>query len=150
MLCSETFLVIPARSLRRNIMMWMLYNQVKLSFQRGSRSLSESPTQTTDSSPCCKTGPSSGPPKWKCLAPPLLTTISIITEIRYLKNLVGSCTDFNIDSGLNLKYWLRLQPKMQTTAESTLAPWSSLLCHLCSTEMSKLWNFSVRIQFLIR
>ena len=35
------------------------------------RSLSESPTQTIDSSPCCKTGPSSGPPKWKCLAPPL-------------------------------------------------------------------------------
>ena len=33
--------------------------------------LSESPTQTIDSSPCCKTGPSSGPPKWKCLAPPL-------------------------------------------------------------------------------
>ena len=27
------------------------------------RSLSESPTQTIDSSPCCKTGPSSGPPK---------------------------------------------------------------------------------------
>ena len=39
-----------------------------------SRSLSESPTQTIDSSPCCKTGPSSGPPKWKCLAPPLSTT----------------------------------------------------------------------------
>jgi len=36
-----------------------------------SRSLSESPTQTIDSSPCCKTGPSSGPSKWKCLAPPL-------------------------------------------------------------------------------
>jgi len=35
------------------------------------RSLSESPTQTIDSSPCCKTGPSSGSPKWKCLAPPL-------------------------------------------------------------------------------
>jgi len=35
------------------------------------RSLSESPTQTIDSSPCCKTGPSSSPPKWKCLAPPL-------------------------------------------------------------------------------
>jgi len=34
------------------------------------RSLSGSPTQTIDSSPCCKTGPSSGPPKWKCLAPP--------------------------------------------------------------------------------
>jgi len=27
------------------------------------RSLSESPTQIIDSSPCCKTGPSSGPPK---------------------------------------------------------------------------------------
>jgi len=27
------------------------------------RPLSESPTQTIDSSPCCKTGPSSGPPK---------------------------------------------------------------------------------------
>ena len=27
------------------------------------RSLSESPTRTIDSSPCCKTGPSSGPPK---------------------------------------------------------------------------------------
>ena len=26
-----------------------------------SRSLAESPTQTIDSSPCCKTGPSSGP-----------------------------------------------------------------------------------------
>jgi len=50
---------------------WTLYNQVKLSFQRRSRSLSESPTQTIDSSPCCKTGPSSGPPKWKCLTPPL-------------------------------------------------------------------------------
>jgi len=35
------------------------------------RSLSESPTQTIDSSPCCKTGHSSAPPKWKCLAPPL-------------------------------------------------------------------------------
>ena len=34
-------------------------------------SLHWSPTQTIDSSPCCKTGPSSGPPKWKCLAPPL-------------------------------------------------------------------------------
>ena len=43
----------------------MLYNQVKLSFQRRSRSLSESPTQTIDSSPCCKTGPSSGPPQMK-------------------------------------------------------------------------------------
>jgi len=29
------------------------------------RSLSESPTQTIDSSPCCKTGPSSGPPQMK-------------------------------------------------------------------------------------
>ena len=29
---------------------------------RRSRSLSESPTQTIDSSPCCKTGPSSAPP----------------------------------------------------------------------------------------
>ena len=38
------------------------------------RSLSESPTQTIDSSPCCKTSPSSGPPKWKCLAPPLPLT----------------------------------------------------------------------------
>jgi len=37
-----------------------------------SRSLSESPTQTIDSSPCCKTGPSSGPPKWKCLLAPAL------------------------------------------------------------------------------
>ena len=37
------------------------------------RSFSESPTQTINSSPCCKTGPSSGPPKWKCLAPPLVT-----------------------------------------------------------------------------
>jgi len=34
MLCSAIFLVIPARSLRRNIVMWRwtLYNQVKLSF----------------------------------------------------------------------------------------------------------------------
>ena len=32
---------------------------------RRSRSLSESPTQTIDSSPCCKTGPSSGPPQMK-------------------------------------------------------------------------------------
>ena len=39
------------------------------------RSLSESPTQTIDSSPCCKAGPSSGPPKWKCLAPPLVGTL---------------------------------------------------------------------------
>ena len=38
------------------------------------RFLSESPTQTIDSSPCGKTGPSSGPPKWKCLAPPLMST----------------------------------------------------------------------------
>jgi len=38
------------------------------------RSFFESPTQTIDSSPCCKTGPSSGPPKWKCLAPPLCAT----------------------------------------------------------------------------
>ena len=40
------------------------------------RSLSKSPTQTINSSPCCKTGPSSGPPKWKCLAPPLATANS--------------------------------------------------------------------------
>ena len=39
------------------------------------RSFSESPTQTINSSPCCKTGPSSGPPKWKCLAPPLHAVI---------------------------------------------------------------------------
>ena len=42
--------------------------------QKFCRSLSESPTQTMDSSPCCKTVPSSVPPKWKCLAPPLDTT----------------------------------------------------------------------------
>jgi len=34
------------------------------------RALSESPTQTIDSSPCCKTGPSSGPPNENvCLRP---------------------------------------------------------------------------------
>jgi len=41
-------------------------------FPRDDMPLHWSPTQTTDSSPCCKTGPSSGPPKWKCLAPRLL------------------------------------------------------------------------------
>ena len=55
------------------------------------RSLSESPTQTIDSSPCCKTGPSSGPPKWRCLAPPLVSA---------QKSLIGSaliliCTLWN-------------------------------------------------------
>ena len=40
-------------------------------FPRDVMALHWSPTQTIDSSPCCKTGPSSGPPKWKCLAPPL-------------------------------------------------------------------------------
>ena len=39
------------------------------------RSLSESPTQTIDSSTCCKTGPSSDPPKWNCLASPLTTSV---------------------------------------------------------------------------
>ena len=51
------------------------------------RSSSESPTQTIDSSPCCKTGPSSGPPKWKCLAPPLprqLISLLQIKEVLYL------------------------------------------------------------------
>jgi len=40
-------------------------------FPRDVMSLHWSPTQTIDSYPCCKTGPSSGPPKRKCLAPPL-------------------------------------------------------------------------------
>jgi len=44
------------------------------------RSLSESPTQTIDSSPCCKTGPTSGPPKWKCLAPSLDMAVLICIE----------------------------------------------------------------------
>ena len=43
-------------------------------FPRDVMPLHWSPTQTIDSSPCCKTGPSSGPPKWKCLAPPLDAT----------------------------------------------------------------------------
>jgi len=57
-----------------------------------------------------------------------MTTTSIITEIRSLKNVIGTCTDLNVDSGScsgsNQKYWLRLllQPKIQTPA-----PWSSLL-----------------------
>jgi len=33
-----------------------------------------------------------------------------------LKILIGSCADLSVDSGSNLKYWLRLQPKMQTPA----------------------------------
>jgi len=37
-----------------------------------------------------------------------------------LKLLIGCCTDFNVDSGScsgsNLKFWLQLQPKMQTPA----------------------------------
>ena len=45
-------------------------------FPRDVMSLHWSPTQTTDSSPCCKTGPSSGPPKWKCLAPPLIVNMT--------------------------------------------------------------------------
>jgi len=48
--------------------------QFCLAPQNFFRSLSESPTQTIDSSPCCKTGPSSGPPKSKCLAPPLMSS----------------------------------------------------------------------------
>jgi len=51
------------------------------------------------------------------------------------KILIGSCTDINVDSGSNLKYWLRLrlllQPKMQTPAgvhSGTPPPWSSLPC----------------------
>jgi len=40
-------------------------------FPRDVMSLHWSPTQSIDSSPCCKTGPSSVTPKWKCLAPPL-------------------------------------------------------------------------------
>jgi len=43
-------------------------------FPRDVMSLHWSPTQTIGSSPCCKTGPSSGPPKWKCLAPPLMAS----------------------------------------------------------------------------
>ena len=39
---------------------WPSQNQVSF-----CRSLSESPTQTIDSSPCCKTGPSSAPPQMK-------------------------------------------------------------------------------------
>jgi len=40
-----------------------------------SRSLSESPTQTIDSSPCCKTGPSSGPPNENVWLRPCLATM---------------------------------------------------------------------------
>jgi len=47
-------------------------------FPRDVMPLHWSPTLTIDSSPCCKTGPSSGPPKWKCLAPPL------VSQIQYL------------------------------------------------------------------
>ena len=37
-----------------------------------------------------------------------------LQKISPLKFLIGSCTDLNVDSGSNLKYWLRprLQPKM--------------------------------------
>jgi len=50
------------------------------------RSLSESPTQTIDSSPCCKTSPSSGPPKWKCLAPPLPLYLYCVAHLQYLNS----------------------------------------------------------------
>ena len=65
---------------------------------------------------------------------PFCLTTSIITEIRSLKKLIGSCADLNGDSGSgsNLKYclWLLLQPKMQTPARvhsGSPAPWSSLV-----------------------
>jgi len=46
------------------------------------------------------------------------------------KKLIGSCTDLNIDSGSNLKYWLRfLLQRTPVGVHSVIpAPWSSLLC----------------------
>ena len=54
-------------------------------FPRDVMSLHWSPTQTIDSSPCCKTGPSSGPPKWKCLTPPLVLHIPCSMPHFYLE-----------------------------------------------------------------
>jgi len=66
-----------------------------------SRSLSESPTQTIDSSPCCKTGPSSGPPKWKCLAPPLLYAYAYTWGVTWVCTLL-LCVCY-LDGALHLQ-----------------------------------------------
>jgi len=64
------------------------------------------------------------------LIPICLTTTSITTEIKSQKFLLGSCTDLHVDSGSNLKCWLRLllQHKMQTPAgvhsSSVIISWS--------------------------
>ena len=57
-----------------------------------SRSLSESPTQTIDSSPCCKTGPSSGPPNENVWLRPCSNVVAQ-TDLAFVSNrrMTRSC-----------------------------------------------------------
>ena len=73
------------------------------------------------------------------LIPFCLTTTSIVTEILMgpWKILIGSCTDLNADSGscsgLNLKYWLRLQLLLRSKIQTPNSGRSPLRArdHLC-------------------
>ena len=99
--------------------------------QKFFRSLSESPTQTIGSSPCCKTGSSSGPPKWKCLAPPLFKRIRLL----YRKCAVGAQA---FESLLFNSY--RIEKNTTTWWLEALSRCCLVTCPLASCKTS-FWHF---------
>ena len=97
-----------------------------------SRFLSESPTQTIDSSPCCKTGPSNAPPQMIMSgSAPDPHGICITARINkpFLKwvcvdqkMVMATVKDFFL---LGFSFPLRMEP---------CGPWQlNVICHLCPT-----------------
>ena len=70
---AQPFLVIPARSLRRNIMMWRwtLYNKWSYPFKGGVGLFLKVLHRSLTAPLVAKLAPPVAPPKLKCLAPPL-------------------------------------------------------------------------------